>query len=240
MHEEDSFLHALLENPADDTTRLVYADWLDEQGEPLKAAKAEFIRLELRVLQEEDLEPTDDSQRLQQLAAGIEPDWLVVVSRPRIERCSASLCQPCPGRWDMLAPTGLPALRLCETCYKTIRFCHTLNEAQEYARIGTRVAVSPGIARTPNDLNNGRPIALTTEMIERLREASRRGMSLSLTQLKCKRFQLPQRSTNSRTTPSPATEMPACNTQPAPEHQAPLPKRRKGGRGRNRNIQTRG
>jgi uncharacterized protein (TIGR02996 family) len=42
MSEEQSFLDALAANPADDTTRLVYADWLDERGE---SAKSEYLRL---------------------------------------------------------------------------------------------------------------------------------------------------------------------------------------------------
>jgi small subunit ribosomal protein S1 len=40
--EEIAFLRALLANPDDDTTRLVYADWLDEHGDH---DCAEFIRL---------------------------------------------------------------------------------------------------------------------------------------------------------------------------------------------------
>src|SRR5262249_4647574 len=42
MTEEQAFLDALKANPADDTTRLVYADWLDDHGE---SAKAEYLRL---------------------------------------------------------------------------------------------------------------------------------------------------------------------------------------------------
>jgi uncharacterized protein (TIGR02996 family) len=42
MTDEQAFLDALAANPADDTTRLVYADWLDDRGE---AAKAEYLRL---------------------------------------------------------------------------------------------------------------------------------------------------------------------------------------------------
>ncbi|MCE9562484.1 MAG: ribosomal protein L7/L12 [Planctomycetes bacterium] len=42
MSEEAAFLKALKANPADDTVRLVYADWLDEHNEP---AKAEYLRL---------------------------------------------------------------------------------------------------------------------------------------------------------------------------------------------------
>jgi len=41
MSEETTFLAALQANPADDTTRLVYADWLDEHAE---SAKAEYLR----------------------------------------------------------------------------------------------------------------------------------------------------------------------------------------------------
>ena len=40
--EEIAFLHALLSNPDDDATRLVYADWLEDQDE---SERAEFIRL---------------------------------------------------------------------------------------------------------------------------------------------------------------------------------------------------
>ncbi len=38
----EPFLRAICENPEDDTVRLVYADWLDENGDP---ERAEFIRL---------------------------------------------------------------------------------------------------------------------------------------------------------------------------------------------------
>lgn len=42
MTEQDAFLHAICTNPDDDTTRLVYADCLDEYGEH---DRAEFIRV---------------------------------------------------------------------------------------------------------------------------------------------------------------------------------------------------
>jgi uncharacterized protein (TIGR02996 family) len=43
-HSHDGFLQAIVENPDDDTPRLVYADWLDEHGDP---ARTEFIRRRL-------------------------------------------------------------------------------------------------------------------------------------------------------------------------------------------------
>jgi uncharacterized protein (TIGR02996 family) len=42
----EPFLGAICENPADDAPRLVYADWLDEHGEP---DRAEFIRVQIRL-----------------------------------------------------------------------------------------------------------------------------------------------------------------------------------------------
>ena len=46
MSDEAAFLEVLKANPADDTARLVYADWLDEHDEP---AKAEYLRLVARL-----------------------------------------------------------------------------------------------------------------------------------------------------------------------------------------------
>jgi uncharacterized protein (TIGR02996 family) len=44
--ERAAFIEAILAAPADDTPRLVYADWLEENGEPLRA---EFIRVQCEV-----------------------------------------------------------------------------------------------------------------------------------------------------------------------------------------------
>jgi uncharacterized protein (TIGR02996 family) len=46
MTHDDAFLQAILEDPDDDTPRLVYADWLDDHGRP---ERAEFIRLQCRL-----------------------------------------------------------------------------------------------------------------------------------------------------------------------------------------------
>lgn len=46
MTDEAALLRAILDNPADDTARLVYADRLDELSGAKNAARAEFIRLQ--------------------------------------------------------------------------------------------------------------------------------------------------------------------------------------------------
>jgi uncharacterized protein (TIGR02996 family) len=43
---EEAFRHDIHERPHDDTPRLVYADWLDENGQP---ERAEFIRVQCRL-----------------------------------------------------------------------------------------------------------------------------------------------------------------------------------------------
>jgi uncharacterized protein (TIGR02996 family) len=46
MSLQQAFLHSIIESPDDDTPRLAYSDWLEENGEP---ARAEFIRVQCRL-----------------------------------------------------------------------------------------------------------------------------------------------------------------------------------------------
>jgi uncharacterized protein (TIGR02996 family) len=46
MTHHDAFLHSIIESPEDDAPRLIYADWLEERGDP---RRAEFIRLQCRL-----------------------------------------------------------------------------------------------------------------------------------------------------------------------------------------------
>ena len=44
MTENEAFLAAIMENPRDDTPKLVYSDWLEERGDPSSMARSEYIR----------------------------------------------------------------------------------------------------------------------------------------------------------------------------------------------------
>src|SRR5262249_53507875 len=46
MNVHDALLKAITDSPDDDAPRLVYADWLDEHGQP---ERAEFIRLQIEL-----------------------------------------------------------------------------------------------------------------------------------------------------------------------------------------------
>src|ERR1043166_2789699 len=53
MNPEDGFLQSILDDPDSDTPRLVFADWLEENDQPQRAA---FIRAQCRLttLDEDD------------------------------------------------------------------------------------------------------------------------------------------------------------------------------------------
>jgi uncharacterized protein (TIGR02996 family) len=59
MTEQEVFLERIRQDPKDDTVRLVYADWLDEHGEP---DRAKFIRFQIeRSKVPPETKPEDDT-----------------------------------------------------------------------------------------------------------------------------------------------------------------------------------
>jgi uncharacterized protein (TIGR02996 family) len=74
MTHEEAFLQDILEHPEDDTPRLIYADWLDDHGDP---GRAEFIRvqIELTRLGEDDPRRPELSDREEQLLTEHENRW---------------------------------------------------------------------------------------------------------------------------------------------------------------------
>ncbi|MCE9568269.1 MAG: TIGR02996 domain-containing protein [Planctomycetes bacterium] len=159
MNEETAFLSAIRQNPADETARLVYADWLDEQGDPASIAKAEFIRLELQMAPA----PTQSLNRirwlnkLQKLAVNLDSQWLAIVSHPKLEACRVSFQFACPNQWEKLTPTGDEKARFCESCKKSVHYCDTLDEAREHTAQGDCVAVTLALIRRPFDTQPPRP-----------------------------------------------------------------------------------
>jgi uncharacterized protein (TIGR02996 family) len=60
MTDRESFLRAICNDPADDTARLVFADWLEEHGE---ASRGEFIRVEVQLANRNPDDEADDRRR---------------------------------------------------------------------------------------------------------------------------------------------------------------------------------
>jgi uncharacterized protein (TIGR02996 family) len=161
MQTDNDFLAKLRADPADDTTRLVYSDWLDELGDEVSLAKAEFLRLTVEWAATPANGDTQ-SQRLQQLAARLDTDWLVVVSRLAIENCQGKGSQAgrispyfsfvCDRRWEDLEPTSDQATRFCEGCRQNVHYCATIMEARQHAAEQHCIAVDLGVIRREHDL----------------------------------------------------------------------------------------
>jgi uncharacterized protein (TIGR02996 family) len=79
MHEEQSFLDQLIGDPNDDVTRLVYADWLDEHGDPRGA----YLRAEqeLAALSEDDPRFADLQREVSKTAWALDAEWLAMAGR---------------------------------------------------------------------------------------------------------------------------------------------------------------
>jgi uncharacterized protein (TIGR02996 family) len=64
MDKEWGFLNAILERPEDDTLKLIYADWLEERGDP----RGEYLRWMMKVRQDRVITP-EQRQRHNALSA---------------------------------------------------------------------------------------------------------------------------------------------------------------------------
>src|SRR5437588_8349072 len=74
MDHARAFLQDIIEHPEQDAPRLIFADWLEEQGE---SDRAEFIRLQVRLarLGEEDPGRPELEDRAGDLLAEHEEEW---------------------------------------------------------------------------------------------------------------------------------------------------------------------
>ena len=150
MKDEQGFLCDLLTHPDDATTRLIYADWLEEHDD---AGRAEFLRLELRLteLPESAAEREATQVRLRQLCQAIPGDWLATLDRTHIENC-LRFAYACPLRWESLQPTDRARVRFCASCHRAVHHCATVEEARVQAEQGHCVAVDSRLCRTEGDL----------------------------------------------------------------------------------------
>jgi uncharacterized protein (TIGR02996 family) len=81
MTQDEVFIQAVLAAPDDDTPRLVYADFLEEHGEP---ERAEFIRVQCQLahLPQGDSQRAELEARERVLLAEHEADWLGPLASP--------------------------------------------------------------------------------------------------------------------------------------------------------------
>jgi len=142
--DDRGFIRAILDNPDELTTWLIYADWLDERGDPC----AEFLRLSVALNQQSGNQRSRRliKRRLNKLRATLDPNWILVFDTARLANCRGRGWRfNCPLSWDQLSPTDEPDIRICHTCKSPVFFCHSLEEANQFASSGQCVAISSRI-----------------------------------------------------------------------------------------------
>src|SRR5271170_4452357 len=87
MNPDADFLAAIRASPYDDALRLVYADWLEERGDP----RGEFLRLEL-IVDRPAHHDLHEVSRLQELQHTLDRDWVLTVGRASFGRVSRLYC----------------------------------------------------------------------------------------------------------------------------------------------------
>jgi uncharacterized protein (TIGR02996 family) len=152
--DEKVFLDTLRQTPDDDVTRLVYADWLDEQGGKTNTVKSAFLRLQCDLARKQ---ATTDflqaSKRLLRIARQVPTLWLAVVGNMPIENCQRECQTQCPGQWNKLRATARDDVRFCMACQNSVSCCHSVRAARRQVRRGRRVVVRLGVARCEGDLH---------------------------------------------------------------------------------------
>jgi uncharacterized protein (TIGR02996 family) len=84
MSDDEVFIRAIVDRPGDDTSRLVYADWLDDRDDPRGA----YLRAEFEWARPwRSGERPADSPALREPATGLDPVWIARVSRPPLGVC---------------------------------------------------------------------------------------------------------------------------------------------------------
>lgn len=128
----------------DEHSRTVYADWLEERGE---LVRAEFLRIQQSVIDEPMDTPAQKAvfltrtRRMRELAASIDVEWRRRVARPAVEGCRLAFEIPCKMDWGQLEPTDRPEVRNCNTCRKAVHYCVSEQDAFDLAARGHCVVV---------------------------------------------------------------------------------------------------
>jgi len=129
MTDESTFLEGIKANPEDLFLRQVYADWLEERGDP----RSEYLRVDGDLQQLMASLASSDSakeekirqlrSRLKKLAKSLLAEWVAIFDalRPQLFRCRA--CQKVISGKDAIDTnpanyTKMKSTRYCRLCYE--------------------------------------------------------------------------------------------------------------------------
>ncbi|HYT94003.1 MAG TPA: TIGR02996 domain-containing protein [Gemmataceae bacterium] len=145
MDEDAAFVAAVVADPSDNTLRLIYADWLEERGDP----RGEYLRAAVMLdqLEAEQLGPHPEKKRprraeiahlkarMCELLFELGREWFEKIHRGLILYCNripaVGSAAECPGRWERLRETALPLSRQCGVCRRAVILCRTGREVDD-------------------------------------------------------------------------------------------------------------
>ena len=134
MTDDAAFVRAILAAPADDTLRLIYADFLQERDDP----RADYLRLDVALAAGRSAEAAALAAELCAEAADIDPAWVAAVTRGPIRPCDDNTsCAKL--RWEALDPTEESGFKRCQNCGLDVYFCWTLDAVETHAGRGDRL-----------------------------------------------------------------------------------------------------
>lgn len=145
--DERAFLQGIIEHPEDEAIRLIYADWLEEHQ---RDAQAEWLRWESK-LQSQIQSGADTQETIQEIQTRnrhINPYWLSLVSRGRIEHCRR-FDGSCPNVWQKIPLTlheepeeaNGEIFRECQTCGRRVYFAMVQAELEARAWLDQLVGI---------------------------------------------------------------------------------------------------
>jgi uncharacterized protein (TIGR02996 family) len=83
--DDEAFIRAIVATPGDDAPRLVYADWLDERGDPRRAYLRASVAWSRRLHQVETREKAE--RQLRHVSRSLDSVWVARVTVPPIGIC---------------------------------------------------------------------------------------------------------------------------------------------------------
>jgi len=161
--KEEEFIAKVVADPKDLDLRAVYADWLEENGEP---QRAELLRLhnERDAIEDASLKKHDDPAfkrlELQMEALSSSQDdawWRTLIARAPVENCMPptptidksfpELSFKCPKRWSDLTVTAEDNVRFCDECKRNVHYCSTLANVRFHGTRNDCVAFDSSLRR---------------------------------------------------------------------------------------------
>jgi uncharacterized protein (TIGR02996 family) len=142
----------------EDGSRLVYADWLEEHGDHVRA---EFLRAQEQLAVTKPASPAYAPliEHVRKLAMDIDVKWRHKVARPAIENC-VSFQLACPKDWGSLSTTERSDVRFCDACSQRVFYCTDIYDARRHAERGACVAIDVRLVRRRGDLDVEREIMM--------------------------------------------------------------------------------